>query len=879
MRKTIRAFACLCIAVMLLCCACGRTPSGEGTPSATETNSPQPGASRNPSSPVNIKNRGPYSVPILDMGEDELPLLLDRIFEQSVADGGQSNYVCLLLTLENGDQILMVHHDSEAKWVYGEIWLVDKEYNIKQKKELPRARRCSAGTSFMPGFGCFVVDNTFCVVDETMNWETTSFQGSEDLARPHLGANGEMFLEDKENFKLYKLDSQGKAALIFDNPDRFWFDFQPFDGSDQFRVYASIGSIWRMDSAGNKQIVLSEPYLAEAKLTDNFFGLVRYSSDGQYAYIACSMMETFNAKVFRFEEKDLGKWEAEYGCAVLLRYKAKEDGTLEFDKELYYYDVEADPTVMPTIYAEYREDINGNGYLVNTRGDSTAAREKCEARLITGDGVSDTVAFTYQIPLAGEPDKDRGIRALNEIKLQVLLGFLQLDDQSHVATIMESSINETKITKYEENGVTYTIGDTSGSKRDFIANYSLTTSDERRVITLYMVKQELVALPGIKTDFEEQYPEYRIKVVQFDNLDNLRSTAATELMAGKGPDVIFCYPMPFINPEKTLESGYLLDLTPYIDNNPDFKMNDYYKGAMEAGVIHGKRFLAPLEFDYWPLYTTQNMLPSLQAKAGGAVSVSALQTVLATGTQPSLYTGLGFYSDYAEYLPYFRYLLNMGVPMTDPAAGEALFDQPSFQEAAEFLKSLYKDQGEIPGMEREGMIASGGEMCWNAAALFSIGDLLRWENAAQMAGKKGTVLEPPAAKGNRPAGLIHSALAVNANAKEKEGAIKLVQFALGEESQTQQWRMCGGTPVNKKAMEAQMEYYQDVDFHAEEVTITKEYAMIYLSMLETMGTCQLQDIELEKMVNESVGKYFRDEVSLEQLTNELMRKVELYLKE
>ena len=394
------------------------------------------------------------------------------------------------------------------------------------------------------------------------------------------------------------------------------------------------------------------------------------------------------------------------------------------------------------------------------------------------------------------------------------------------------------------------------------------------------MRKDTDVFPEIVNAFEKEHPEYKVEITEFDDINDMRMRLATELMAGKGPDVIFCYPMPFLNPEKTIQSGYLLDLTPYLDQNPDFMMEDYFSQAMEAVIMDGKRYLAPLDFSYWPVYTTKSVLARIGAKPGDSLSVERLSGLVKDQTTPLVYTNLKhIVENYTkEYEVLYRYWSSMGISIADTEKEKPLFDQTPFQKAVEFLKMLCESQGAIDMKTNPAeQTNESSVMLWDPLNPYSSNDLFRWEKGMKARGEQGVLLAPPSAEGSVGSGIIHNALAVNAGAKEKDGAIALVQFALGEEMQTKgasNWLL---VPVNKKALEGQIQYFLDTEF--EDIGVSEEYIACYRELVENSGPCLLFDPELGSMVDEMVVKYIKDEITLEQMTKELMQRVGLYLKE
>ena len=809
-----------------------------------------------------------YTVPSIPLAENQLPRIAETIYEMEITHAGQHNYIRPLISFEDGEQVLLAYNTytdtvSEAMVVdQAELLLVDKEYHVLQTKALSAKKYASAGTSALPGKGCFSLDDTINLVDQSLNVESLEVKGLAALYSPHAIQEDAFLVQDGYG-PLYQV-AEGQATKIMDGEEDILVNdylniiYAPGDAPDQFRVYTP-KEIWRMDPSGKKEVLFDDLNdSAPANWPQHGFrNKLKMSSDGRFAYVELSATDTNDtASCGRISEKDFnGRGTAVYGLPVLLQYRVEADGKLCFEKELFYY--QSSYLVFP-LQARYVEDANGNGYLAQDVPNETEEHIR-ELRKIGQDGVSQDAVIRYSLVY----DKlEKGYLA--EAKEKVLLGTLRLDGNQTVITLLNNL-------KEEERGPV---------PRDAIVRLDFSSQPtDQKLITAYTLKNQ-DGFPEIAHAFEEQHPEYKVEITAFDKTDDLRQVLMTELLAGKGPDIIFCNPMPFLNPEKTMQNGYLLDLAPYIDQNSDFSMADYFPQAINPGMVDGKRYIAPLDFTFWPTYTTAGMLDKLELSAGDALPAAMLMDLAKKQTAPLIYTNLSYNVDHysQEYEILYRYWQNMGVAMVDQLGEKALFDQPAFQKAMVFLKDLYQSQGAL--MRDAAGQAKGNDdgLMWDPSIPFSGFDLFRWEKAMESKGEKGVLLAPPSVEGTVPSGIIFDALAVNANAQEKNGAIQFVQFALGEDMQAQlcfNWNL---VPVNKKAFENQIQHFmsQKAD---ESTIITEEYIAPYRKLIEQSGPCQLRDMELEKMVDEAVVRYLKDEISLDQLTKSLMQKVGIYLKE
>lgn len=92
-----------------------------------------------------------------------------------------------------------------------------------------------------------------------------------------------------------------------------------------------------------------------------------------------------------------------------------------------------------------------------------------------------------------------------------------------------------------------------------------------------------------------------IEIVEFETEEELKNKLSTELMSGKGPDLISadCLSAAGISYEKLIDQGCFVDINEVIkaDTSQDqLNLSDYNEKALQSGVINGKRYFIPFYF-------------------------------------------------------------------------------------------------------------------------------------------------------------------------------------------------------------------------------------------------------------------------------------------
>jgi len=376
-----------------------------------------------------------------------------------------------------------------------------------------------------------------------------------------------------------------------------------------------------------------------------------------------------------------------------------------------------------------------------------------------------------------------------------------------------------------------------------------------------------------------------------------RERFATEIMAGKGADVVVLAPGLTANPYVAAEQGYFEDLSPYIDGNPDFNKDEYFMPVLDAGIIGGKRYYLPVGFTYMPIRMTTET-----AKKYGLSPESQLTlqqwTDLAAKVQKDDGKSL-FYSWAPTLKQYLRYIMTSGCPMPfDMEKKEANFDTPQFREALDFVKELALNQGnfmDMPFVEGE-----ENTMIWGLGCALTTTEIATTKLLFTYPLDTVLMNFPVMEEGQGDLAFVRKMLAVNANSEKKELAVDFCLTALGHTVQYEFMAKPAGhnggpstmlapRSVSRKAIEkilgdlVEGKLSETATKDAREVPgewkFSQTLADQYLGCLGNIKRAILYNPDLEKMVDEQIQKYFDGEMSQDELVQLLTKRVDFYLKE
>ena len=110
--------------------------------------------------------------------------------------------------------------------------------------------------------------------------------------------------------------------------------------------------------------------------------------------------------------------------------------------------------------------------------------------------------------------------------------------------------------------------------------------------------------------FKQLYPEIEVSYEILSN-EEYETRIRTEIPAGKGPDLVLMTDTTFPDVYKTMQTDLFEDLNPYFGTDEEIALSVFVKPVMDAGLMNGKRVLAPLNYEMSILMTSQSILDEL----------------------------------------------------------------------------------------------------------------------------------------------------------------------------------------------------------------------------------------------------------------------------
>lgn len=385
---------------------------------------------------------------------------------------------------------------------------------------------------------------------------------------------------------------------------------------------------------------------------------------------------------------------------------------------------------------------------------------------------------------------------------------------------------------------------------------------------------------------------YQIEIVSFESEDQLLTKFSTELMAGKGPDLIFLsMPLSF---EKLIESGAFADvneINAQADPNDKIDFNEYNAVVMDSGIFNGKRLFVPLYYSPDVVITTKEILSKYNIPSDFQFTYNTLK------------------KDFSDYLNKSK------IPFIGDNIGDSLFyyfldNYADFnKKTTDFTSVQFSSQLEI--MEQIILTStSQKEIFYNLAnedCMFISPSILLGSSVSNMArqyayirSQNKTPLVHVGLRKNKddvPA-FIQCGIAVNANSNKKEKALAFIKYALSERIQ-EYW--CGALgdsgkidfggattlslPVNLKAYQSALTAAADVVYSdgEEPIGLDNQFMRDYLDIIQNINSCSLYnyyDINNtyynKKVIGSIVEQYLDGNMTKEKFIRDITSATKLY---
>lgn len=422
---------------------------------------------------------------------------------------------------------------------------------------------------------------------------------------------------------------------------------------------------------------------------------------------------------------------------------------------------------------------------------------------------------------------------------------------------------------------------------------SVNGSDSKKTdnsIKLYLRSYTKSFMTKASKEFNARYPDYTLDVEYFDTREEYRQKLNTELLAGRGPDVVLFDVNTFNSIYKIIKSGVFCDINPFIEEDETFNMDNYNKTVMDCGVFDGKRYIIPLEYTINAFITSEELLRE------NGISIDEQNydmNSLAEALKAFLQRDKNNRTEFFFTIPYnfHLYVLNSGLYSVDYEKMKADFDTPDFRK----LLNDYRDVFFKASADNESRLKYGLKY-WEimkgntAIANSEISDIQSTWLANSFINSifktEGTVYPlPPYNKNVGYTVKPYEMVAINNNSKNKAIAFDIVKFLLAKDLQMSNTFI----PVNEEAYEELIKKYSGEESenqslnikgtHLNSIALSENIVGDLQNMKARMSKCIITDDYIDMVMDEAAQKFVDGEYSEDQAINEINSKITLYLNE
>ncbi|MGM0836117.1 MAG: sugar ABC transporter substrate-binding protein [Bacillota bacterium] len=212
-------------------------------------------------------------------------------------------------------------------------------------------------------------------------------------------------------------------------------------------------------------------------------------------------------------------------------------------------------------------------------------------------------------------------------------------------------------------------------------------------LTVWAMGEEGKQLSELVEKFEEENPDIKVKV-QAIPWDQAHDKLLTAVASKKGPDVL---QLGTTWVPEFAEAGALLDLTPHLEEYPDFKEDNYFGGAVDSMKYEDKVVGIPWYVETRVLFYRTDLLEEVgysEAPATWDELKDASEKLAARGDE---YFGMDI--NLKDKITPLIFAWQNGFE-TNEEAGELNLDSPEFTEAIAYYNSFFSEGLSTP---REGI--------------------------------------------------------------------------------------------------------------------------------------------------------------------------------
>ena len=421
----------------------------------------------------------------------------------------------------------------------------------------------------------------------------------------------------------------------------------------------------------------------------------------------------------------------------------------------------------------------------------------------------------------------------------------------------------------------------NNSEQNHLVYYTL--NDEDSVCVELIQKYNNYCLKNLEES-------YQIEIVEFDSEDTMLTKISTEIMAGKGPDIISLnQKLPF---EKLIDNCSFADIDELAElYKSDIDFDDYNSTIMDCGIYNGKRYIIPIAYCPNILITTQEILDKYNLEN---TNFSFKELEIRLSDKDHSYALFGNKDEtYKFFLSYVNEYVDFYNKTTE-------FSSDEFTKSLDYIGKMIRNDNS----RKEGTTWDiTGNYLFRTSQLSFDGSMMSTLNSYFYIYNNNST--PVIIPNYNKSAFVQCGIALNNNSNNKEKALAFIQYVLSydiqklwSESSSSPSIVVRALPVNKAAFEDVIDHTSksvyDINDDGEYEKSEEEYSdeiktkffNEYLDMINSISSCTLYDyLDFENtyynssVIGDIVDKYLNGDISKEKFIRQLTAATEIYLTE
>lgn len=210
------------------------------------------------------------------------------------------------------------------------------------------------------------------------------------------------------------------------------------------------------------------------------------------------------------------------------------------------------------------------------------------------------------------------------------------------------------------------------------------SSDGSKEITVWAMGEEGKKLSELSKKFEEEHPDIKVNV-QAIPWENAHDKLLTAVASQKGPDIV---QLGTTWVPEFADAGALLDLSPHLEDYPEFKPDNYFEGAAESMTFNDEVIGVPWYVETRVLYYRTDLLKEAGYEEPPATWDELKEAATTLSERGDDYYGLDI--DQNDQITPFIFAWQNGYEI-DTENKNLNFDSPEFREAMDYYHSYFEE--------------------------------------------------------------------------------------------------------------------------------------------------------------------------------------------